>query len=321
MITLTESYRKVHYGLRPAKQVERRMLIDALLLLSEVGFPVRDYKYLGMGSVHFVDFAMFHKYLGIQKMLSVELSSIGERIEFNRPYSNAIETEVGAPVGDFVAKLESDRQHLVWLDYDNVLCKYMLDDISLAVSRMRPGSILLATIDTERPRRVDDGDAEPMSPSEVRAYFEEQAGKYVASFSQDGDFTDEHLPTVILTAVQGAINTGLRGFNDREFLPLFNFLYSDGHQMMTVGGMIAGPKEKSRVRRSRLQKADYARFDLAAEAYWINVPCLTKKEVLYLESKMPAPPDWTPEHGLDPDDAKAFARIYRFFPMYAELSM
>ena len=50
-----ESWRKVPYDLRPAKQAERRMLVDAFMILSQAGFPIRDYQYTGMGSVYFVD--------------------------------------------------------------------------------------------------------------------------------------------------------------------------------------------------------------------------------------------------------------------------
>lgn len=153
MIALSESFRKVHYGLRPAKQVERRMLIDALLLLDESGFRIRDYIYLGMGSVHFVDFAMFHKFLGIQEMISVEAAaSLERRIKFNRPYANAVQTIVGKEIGDVLSVITDKNTYLVWLDYDNVLSDYMLRDITLAVSRLAPGSILLATIDTELPK-------------------------------------------------------------------------------------------------------------------------------------------------------------------------
>jgi hypothetical protein len=53
MSTPTASYLKVHYELRPAKQVERRMLIDAFQQLAQAGFQIRDYQYTGMGSIYF----------------------------------------------------------------------------------------------------------------------------------------------------------------------------------------------------------------------------------------------------------------------------
>ena len=51
----TESYLEVNYALRPSKEVERRMIIDALHILSCAGLPIRDYQYTGLGSFYYVD--------------------------------------------------------------------------------------------------------------------------------------------------------------------------------------------------------------------------------------------------------------------------
>ena len=321
MITLTESFRKVHYGLRPAKQVERRMIIDALLLLAEAGFSVRDYHYLGMGSVHFVDFAMIHKFLGMLNMTSVEASvKVIDRIEFNRPYRNAVQTIVGKEIGDIISDIEENTKYLVWLDYDNVLSGYMIRDIILSISKLAPGSILLVTIDTEPPMFVNDTGEHVMNPAETKAYFEAHAGPYLARFSKDEDYIYENLPKVNIEAVQGAIRNGLTGISNKEFIPLFNFLYKDTNRMLTVGGMVGGRSEKRKIRRSRLQGTGYARFDLSSEPCIIFVPPLTRKEVMCLESYMPADDDFRlKEFELSVEDVSQFRKIYRFFPTYAEL--
>lgn len=321
MITLTESFRKVHYGLRPAKQVERRMIIDALLLLAEAGFSVRDYHYLGMGSIHFVDFAMIHKFLGILKMTSVEASKkVINRIEFNRPYRNAVNAIVGKEIGDIISNIEENTKYLVWLDYDNVLSDYMIRDINLSMLKLAPGSILLVTIDTEPPMSVDETGEHVMTPAETKGYFEALAGPYLARFSKDEDYIYENLPKVTIEAVQGAIRNGLTGISSKEFIPLFNFLYKDTNRMLTVGGMVGGRSEKRKIRRSRLRGTGYARFDLSAEPCHIFVPPLTRKEVMCLESYMPADDDFRlKEFELSEEDISQFRQIYRFFPTYAEL--
>jgi hypothetical protein len=297
------------------------MIIDALLLLSEAGFPVRDYHYLGMGSVHFVDFAMIHKFLGILKMTSVEASpKLIKRIEFNRPYRNAVETIVGKEIGDIISGIEENTNYLVWLDYDNVLSDYMIRDIILSMSKLASGSILLVTIDTEPPKSVGEDGEREMTPVETKAYFEAQAGPYLARFSKDEDYIYENLPNVTMEAVQGAIRFGLTGIRNKEFFPLFDFLYKDTNRMLTAGGMVGGRSEKRKIRRSRLRHTGYARFDLSAEPCRISVPPLTRKEVLYLESYMPANQDWRPsEFELSDEDVSQFRQIYRFFPTYAEL--
>ena len=59
MIEPSESYLRVQYELRPAKQVERRMIIDALRKLAMAGFEIEDYNYVGFGSIYFVDFSFY----------------------------------------------------------------------------------------------------------------------------------------------------------------------------------------------------------------------------------------------------------------------
>src|SRR5438874_9971114 len=104
------SYLRVQYDLRPSKQVERRMIIDACHLLSLANFPIRDYQYTGFGSVYFVDFILFHKLLGIQNMVSVEQDNkIEKRVKYNRPFG-FIKLVMGTAT-DVIPTLSQDRKH------------------------------------------------------------------------------------------------------------------------------------------------------------------------------------------------------------------
>jgi len=87
MMSISKSALSVQYDLRPAKQVERRMFVDAFQRLAQAGFEIRDYQYTGFGSIFFVDFIIFHKLLGISKMLSIEHDErIETRVKFNCPF-------------------------------------------------------------------------------------------------------------------------------------------------------------------------------------------------------------------------------------------
>src|SRR5215216_3021695 len=116
-MTVAGSYKKVFYDLRPGKQIERRMLLDTLQLLSNGGFRIADYQYTGFGSIYFVDFVLFHKYLGITKLLSLEHDrTAAKRARFNKPY-DIIQLEIKSAF-DAIPTLDRDLKHLVWLDYD-----------------------------------------------------------------------------------------------------------------------------------------------------------------------------------------------------------
>src|SRR4051794_34072109 len=81
-----DSFNKFNYWLRPSKQVERKILIEKLLRLAQNGYDIPKYTYLGFGSVYYVDFIMFHKFLFIEKMECIEHGKIPRRMRFNKPY-------------------------------------------------------------------------------------------------------------------------------------------------------------------------------------------------------------------------------------------
>lgn len=311
-MTPTESYLKVAYDLRPAKQIERRMIMDGLQRLGLAGFPISDYQYTGFGSVYFVDFILFHKLLGITRLLSVEHSKkIKNRVRFNRPYKQI--DLAFKPAADVIPTLSPDRRHLLWLDYDSVLNASQLVDINLAATYLPPGSILLITVDVEPPGSPSDG------PKQWFEYFCGEAEQYLGEFTSVADFTASKLTNVNVQVLLRALKAGLAG-RSVQFFPLFNFLYADGHRMLTIGGVIGTDTERRQILASTFIKTVYSRRDFLRPPYSIRVPRLTRKERLHLDCVMPCPKSWRPsEFELPDEDVLAYREIYRFFPAYAEL--
>ncbi len=313
MMQPTQSYLKVPYDLRPAKQVERRMIIDALQVLSIVGFDIPKYQYTGLGSVYFVDFILFHKFLGIQKLWSVEIDrKIEKRVQFNKPFS-CIDIKIDS-IGNVIPQLSRKRKHILWLDYDSVIRSEHLQDVWLAAVQLPPGSILLVTVDVERPLGSDD-------PEEWRQYFQAEASEYSATFDKKA-FAGSNLPTLNRDLLASAIQSGLSA-RELQFYSLFSFLYADGHEMLTLGGMIGGPEERVLIERSGLTERTgpvYIRSNLKQKPYRILVPRLTRKERLYLDRAMPCPAGWkSKDFELPPEFVSVYTEIYRFLPTYAEL--
>lgn len=307
----TESYLKVHYELRPAKQVERRMLIDAFQLLAQSGFSIRDCQYTGMGSIYFVDFTLMHRLLGINRMLSVEYSTnVRKRVEFNKPFG-WVNTKI-APIGDVIPTLSKDLQHILWLDYDGLIQNSHLQDVSLAATYLTVGSLLLVTVDVEPPN--EDG------PVAWLEHFRTEGGEYFDSTLQKKDFAQSQLPRRNIDLIERAIQSGLAGRSGVQFIPIFNFVYRDGHQMLTVGGMIGTQRERRRIAGSGLAETEYYRNDLKEDPCIITVPRLTRKERQHLDAHMPCGEGWTPlEFELSAENLAAYQKIYRYCPTYAEL--
>src|SRR5437588_11821501 len=77
---------KIDYNLRPAKQIERKMLCEAFRRLSAFDL-IESYRYVGLGSFYFADFVLIHRLLGITNLVSIEAEgSKAQRFRFNRPY-------------------------------------------------------------------------------------------------------------------------------------------------------------------------------------------------------------------------------------------
>lgn len=312
MSTISKSALEVQFDLRPAKQVERRMLLDAFQRLAEAGFSIRDYKYIGFGSLHFIDFVIFHKLLGINQMLSVEHDlTLEARIRFNCPFSS-IEIMMGSAT-DVIPSLSLDQHHIVWLDYDEPVTGSNLNEVYLAGSQLSSGSILIVTVDVEPPVK-DDCDAHTN-----KRYFEEEAGNYLGT-TDIRDFTKENLYKMSYQVILNALKEGMAGRTGIYFHPLFYFLYKDGHRMMTFGGMLSSKTEKRKLISMNKEDAAYLRMKENEDPYEIRVPVFTRKERHLLDSAMPCPAGWQPTEFTIPSHyIEAYREIYRFLPSYVEL--
>jgi len=302
------------------------MLIDAFLLLSEAGFHVRHYRYIGMGSVHFIDFALFHKYLGIQSMLSVELATdIDNRIKFNCPYQGSIEYRTGVAVEEILRQTFARRdnaQYFIWLDYDNILCRESVLSIYQTAGALSEGSILLVTVDTEPPVNDPTGEKNRKADNEEnlnisKGYFEKHAREFLGERDLK-DFRYELLPRINIDILGNAMSLGAKR-SGKSFFPLFNFLYADGHRMLTIGGIVVDRKHERMLLKSALLGACYIRTSFAAEPFKIDVPVITRKEQMHLDSLMPIGNLDDRDFELAPEEVANYREIYRFYPTYAEL--
>lgn len=309
----SRSYLKVPYDLRMAKQIERRMIVDALSRLASGGFNVKKYRYVGMGSIYFVDYIMFHKFLGMRDLVSVEYSDeIEKRIKFNRPF-NCIKLEFG-PIGDVISGLHKDLEHLLWLDYDDVMQDFMLVDVVNAAATLCRKSILLITVDAEPPVR-------PGKPADWLKHFNKVAKSFVNRRRSLQGYAQSKIPEVNTEILLSAVKQGLAGRPGIRFIPMFSFLYADGHQMLTIGGMLGNDDDERQIRGCDFSDAIYFRDRFQDEPYRVPLVRVTRKERLALDSAMPpTSKSWKPrDFELEDNVVSEYAEVYRYLPSYAEL--
>ncbi len=312
---------KVHYRLRPAKNIQRKMLCEAIHRLHAFS-PIDSYRYIGFGSWYFGDFILFHRVLGITEMISIEWDVVNRlRYEFNRPFG-CIKLEFGAS-GDVLPKLELEgKKTILWLDYDSPLDRTMLEDISCFCDSAPSGSVLVVTVDAAPVR----SNGRPSSLPESR--YEELVGR-VGEKKVPPDVKGKDLQEWGYAKVHGRIvtneisqtlvtrNGGLDAKDKLQYRQLFNFQYADGAKMGTVGGVLFREGDKPGIERCAFDDLDFVRSD--EMPYRIEVPKLTYRELRFLNSHLPSEHNGGPPESPIPErEFGYYARVYRYFPAFAE---
>jgi hypothetical protein len=317
------SHDKVDYRLRPAKNIERKMMLEVFQQLVHFG-PVKDYRYLGFGSVYFADYSLFHRALCIEDMISLESDEDAQkRVEFNKPFG-CIQV-VRAVSTDYLAALLSDqwaKRSIFWLDYDNSLTTEVLTDVGLIARNASSGSVLLVTIDT----RAGEYSNEQQELSEK--FEDPRIREPITQEDRDGPWGLAsrfreilHARIVDTVSERNRIASGkLVGDVSTRYDQLFHFRYADSSAtMLTVGGLISDVQETENRRRFLAALPPAVRA--GQESLIIQPPKLTFKELRTLDRLMlergasgtpPAPPP------VRPEDRNRYEAVYRYFPTFVE---
>lgn len=310
----TNSFLKVYYDLRPAKQIERRMLIHSFHELRNLGCNISKYQYCGMGSIYFTDYILFHKYLGIEDMISVEYSKKAEkRVKFNRPYNfiNILHEDIS----DTIGKLNVNKKHILWLDYDDVADTDKLETVKDAVLKLAPYSILLITFDSELNKNSEG----TYDLNETYNYYKTIFGTYFERNLTIDDFKRENLAKTIIRLTSKIIHNALVGDNSKIFQPLYSFVYADGHQMLTMGGILLPKYFKFDNSIMNASSMNFLRFTFENDPYKIKIPLLTRKERLHLDSTLrKGRKNNIKEFEMEDGFIENYQEIYRYYPNYYE---
>ncbi len=320
-MTKVRSYERVPYPVRPSKQVERKLFVEVFQRLADHGISVRDATYIGLGSVFYVDFLLFHKYLYVDHMVCSENSGDDNRMKFNLPYK-FIDLRL-SDVSALIPEIEEGRRYLIWLDFDQPLGRPMLDTIGGFVRRLSSGSIFIVTIDAQH--RVDEEVMleEDFTLQEYEDHvcheMNRELGRYIGKCVVRSDLSQNELPRVLVRAIEGKVKEVFSRRSGMDFLRLFNFKYADGAQMLTYGGIVCNLSL-----RTELSKVDWTSWDgveTGREPRSLTVPPLTHKEKQWLDSHMKKKDRKVSRHmpfELKDSARDAYLRYYRHYPTYAD---
>lgn len=320
---MSGSYSKINYRLRPAKAVERKIICDSLRELSAFG-DVATYRYIGFGSTYFSDFILFHKFLHIEDMISIEKDKHAkERFEYNKPFG-CIQMKYGDS-SDIISTLEWSKKSIVWLDYDSPLRQSILDDIDSLIGNLVPGSVLTVTVSAE-PERSSNEDVKP-DEYRMQKLKEEFSNENIPFNIKPIDLTGKRLAKLYKRMIDNQLKQSIANFNSArsskekiEYKQIFHFNYADGARMLTIGWLLFDKNSSAVVDKCQFNK-HFNTKDIDTP-YIIEVPNLTNKEVQYLDSKMPSIDCDSIERLCIPlKDIKNYAEIYKYFPSFVERLM
>lgn len=314
------SYRMIDYYLRPAKNVERKMILE---VLKEIVRKTKGrYCYIGMGSLAFIDFRLFHKELLINEMISIEKRKTDEeRFEFNKPFN--ITMQFGE-AGEVLSRVNiENKKSLLWLDYDGSFCSAILQDAELSFSKMEPWSVYLMTCRQDLSLYFEDN--ENVNTIDLNK-FKEEFGSDVPYNLRNSDFTVANFRQLIyrmmvskISSVISNRNSALGIKNRLAFKQLFFFSYSDGSPMLSFGGILV-PENVRLGKKFNFGLCPFIRTkDKVCE---ISIPILTKREVDFLNSFLPDKNNnyeiETDKHKIPKKERLEYRELYRFFPDYRE---
>ena len=310
---MASSYEKINYVIRPAKNVERKILCESFRKLTPFA-PLEEYRYIGFGSTYFSDFSLLHKALGISEMVSIEKDEDNEdRFKFNRPY-RCIKLEFGES-NDVLPRLSWAEKTILWLDYDGTLDKNVLADIKFAVGNIASGSIVVASVNAMPP-----GNDKTRVEALVDLVGEEKVPKDISPAQLSRRLTPVTLQRIINNEFLQSLserNGGKRPGERTGYQQLFNFVYADGAQMLTVGGLLFSEDQREQVAACRFEEAPFVRS--GEEHYKIEVPNLTYRELRHIDRQLPThAPENIETDGIPPDDILKYSCLYKYFPMFAE---
>lgn len=319
------SYRKLNYTIRLGKTIERKYFLEVFKKLNFFQ-SLRDYRYIGFGSTYFADFILYHKVLGFKEMISIEREQLDQtRFNFNKPYS-CIDMCYG-DANEVLPGLDWNKKTIAWLDYDKQLDSSKLDDISTLVANMQSGSFFLISVAINSIELPKEGDINEYRIEKLK----QMVGYERVPIDITGsDLNKKNLPStygkIILNEIVSALtsrNGPLEEAKKIQYEQVVNILYNDGTQMLTIGGVFYSGDDQDKFEKANFKELNF--YSNNYECFEIIAPNLTIKEIKYLDALLP---DKIDKDGnvseeykkveLPNDDIMNYAKIYRYYPTFAE---
>lgn len=315
------TYEKIDYRLRPAKNIERKMMIDVIRRLSSI-IQLEEYKYIGLPSLYYSDARLFHTRLGIEDIVCIEREEEDEkRFIFNKPY-DFIDLKIGHS-SEILPELSWEKPVILWLDYDDKISSYMFADIRQFISEADPGSIVFLTVNAhpDHPNELDRRD-ETMVDVLQKRISNSKIPPDVEQKDLRGWGYGDVVRRILINEIEETLipNRNAVEPDDKqvEFKQLVNFKYQDGAKMRTIGGILHSDQIKNEFDSAAFNNLEFYRD--GDESCHIQVPKMTFREMRSLDQYMPEPPSNIDDIEVPVSESYVdqYSKLYRHFPRFVE---
>ncbi|MGE4378923.1 MAG: O-methyltransferase [Candidatus Izemoplasmatales bacterium] len=330
------SFEKINYSLRPAKNIERKMILEALYRLSSF-HSIREYQYIGFGSTFFTDFSLFHKNMGINDLYSIEIEEdYKERFEFNKPFSaiNMIYGHSNEALNH--SSINWDKRKIVWLDYDYPITADVMIDIDNVIKKCISGDVFLITLNANTKEVYSNPKS---SDASIEKAFNKFKSQFILEVGDDEfiDYSDLVDASVKPSDLAGwglanvcskiikkrihrklyernEVNEDIGQSDNLNYKQIFDFHYQDGSMMMTVGFVFYSNSEWT-----NFNQCNFNDFNFCQNLpFSIKAPNLTFKELQYIDSCLPNNTEKIEPMKIPIEEIEEYIKVYRYFPTFLE---
>ena len=275
------------------------------------------FRYVGLGSPFFNDFALMHRRYGMTNLICIERESGDrERFFFNKPF-DCIQLVWGESTNELPKLQWNGIPSIVWMDYDDAINPGMIADIGTIVRQLEPGSMVLFTVQAEGKTFKSD---DKCALDGLR----EEVGDFIPPDATPADMRGKRFQKLLRRIVDNEFkrvlsyrNAALPPQNSVQYKQLFNVIYADGVRMTTIGGVIFRADQAQ-----RLANCEFSDFEFLREGddpFEIRVPVLTYREQLKLSAELPSGDPVPPF--LATGDVSAYRTVYRYYPTFIETDL
>jgi len=306
----------VSYDLRPAKQTERRIILDTFQIAADSGLSTSKYRYVGMGGNRFYDFLLMHKYLGTSNMISLEHdAAMYDRACFNQPYKFIDVRNINTQ--EFIDTDEYEENSIYWFDYDGALSDEITADVLSMGAKLNLGDFFFVTIFSGVPNYLEKKNA-----AERLSWFKDKFGNLAGSVTRE-DVTNANYFKANYKVTMASIKNAFAYSEGADFIPYLKIKYQDTKPMLTIGGVLAKDDVRKILLKTLSEKMPFlnAKTD---KLFDLKVPNVTEKERLLFDLATTNKRTNSKEGnqllklGFKPKDMNNYSSMLRYLPRYVE---